>query len=114
LSATAGLSLIETIVAAAIIAIAALTMILAFTTMGNINLKSAQLNTDTEGLEAGISSDLLEDNQVEKDSEEGELSFTVGKETYTINGTYNTYTSKQNGSSFTLFEDPKPPASSGS
>jgi Tfp pilus assembly protein PilV len=99
---TAGLSLIETVVAAAIIAIAALTMIVAFTTMGNVNLRSEQLNSQTQNLEYDIS------NGVESTySERGALEFTLEDGTkYSIEGEYTTYTDED--SSFMLFEEPSP------
>jgi hypothetical protein len=90
--------LVETIVATAIIAIAAVTMVAAFMTMGNIALKSTSLNNSDESLENSIATDATP-----SDTQSYNMQFSDGTNSYSIPGTVSTYTDSSTGTSFSLF-----------
>jgi len=91
-----GMSLVESIVAFAIIAIAAVTLVVGFTTISSTMMRGSQLDAADEALEEFIAKG--EENPATLKTEEGALSF----DGYSIAGEVYIYTA-EDGTSFRLF-----------
>jgi prepilin-type N-terminal cleavage/methylation domain-containing protein len=109
LTNTKGFTLVEVVVASAILAILAIMMVLAFTTMTNVSLKTSNEKTTDSGLEAAIAAgqgnpDYAKSSNVTPPP----LEFMVGPTPYSIDLVVDEYTSTETGSGFTVFEFKQP------
>jgi prepilin-type N-terminal cleavage/methylation domain-containing protein len=96
-TSTSGLSLVEVLVAAAIVSIVSVLLVFAFYTMGAINKKASDLTNADEALSEEIALDGT------KDSSSRDLKLNLGGTELDLGVTINTYTT-DDGRSFTTFE----------
>jgi type II secretory pathway component PulJ len=103
---TAGLSLVETLVAAAIVAIISVMIVFAFYTMASVNKRATDITNDDEQLSSDIALNPdPEDGTTKKESSDETLALETdgGDIDIELPSTFNTYTT-EDGRSFFTFE----------
>jgi prepilin-type N-terminal cleavage/methylation domain-containing protein len=105
-----GMTLVEVIVSAAILAIIAVTMATAFLTMGNVSVKTADTKAADAGLESSIAAEAEESGYKKSTSVAGvlEIPDSSGSSIYTIPLESYTYSSEKTDQGFTVFKFSSP------
>jgi prepilin-type N-terminal cleavage/methylation domain-containing protein len=100
-AATAGMSLVEVLVAAAIVAIVSVMIVFAFYTMANVSKRASDITDADEQL----SEDIALDDAATKSSAKGTVTLTpgTGGSGITLDSTFNTWET-EDGRSFLTFE----------
>ena len=98
------MTLIETIVAFAIISIVVAVATMGVNTMAGLSARTRNSNTANENIEI-----LISQNSVGKDSENLRFSFTAGGETYEIEGNFRSFSDELTNEPITVFlpKDPE-------
>ena len=94
----AGMTLIETIVAFAIISIIIVVAVMGVNTIAGVSSKAQKTNISNENIEL-----LIAQNASGEDSENVNFSFATDEETFVIKGNFRTYTDELDGKPIIIF-----------